>query len=125
MVSVNYKFVGRILKRLNSTGKIGVKKRVSNLQSKLLTDKKNEILLWVDQDCLMRISDLVNKVYEHCLIRVSSSAIQRFLKDFYYIIKSVVSVPETKNDERTLNLKEEYATKFRHLESTSEYKNLR
>ena len=38
-------------------------------------------------------------------------------------MKSVVSVPERRNDERTLNLREEYAAKFRHLESTSEHKN--
>ena len=54
---------------------------------------------------------------------VSSTTIQRVLQDFHYTMKSIVSVPELRNDERTLNLREEYATKFRHLESTSEHKN--
>ena len=38
-------------------------------------------------------------------------------------MKSVVSIPERRNDETTLNLREEYAAKFRHLKSTSEQKN--
>ena len=123
MLSVNYKSVWRILKRFNSTGEIGVKKRGGDLRSKLSADQKNEIILWVDQNCLMRISDLINKVYEHFLIRVSSSTIHRVLKDFHYTMKSVVFVPERRNDERTLNLREEYAATFRHLESTLEHKN--
>ena len=65
MLSINYKSVWRILKRFNSTGEIGVKKWGGDLRSKLSADQKNEILLWVDQDCLMRISDLINKVYKH------------------------------------------------------------
>ena len=121
ILSVNNKSVWRILKRFNSTGEIGVKKRGGDLQSKPSADQKNKILLWVDPDCLMCISDLINKVYKHFLIRVSSSTIQHVLKDFHYKMKSVVSVPERRNDERTLNLREEYAAKFRHLESTSEH----
>ena len=39
-------------------------------------------------------------------------------------MKSVVSVPERRNNERTLNLREECAAKCRHLESTSEHKNI-
>ena len=39
-------------------------------------------------------------------------------------MKSVVSVPEKRNDEKSLNMREEYAAKFKHLESTSEHKNL-
>ena len=45
MLSINYKSVWRILKRFNSTGKIGVKKRGGDLQSKLSADHENEILL--------------------------------------------------------------------------------
>ena len=37
-------------------------------------------------------------------------------------MKPVVSVPERRNNKKTLNLREEYAAKFRHLESTSEHK---
>ena len=122
MLSVNYKSVWRISKRFNSTGKIKVNKRGSDLRSKLSADQKNKILLWVDQDCLMCISDFINKVYEHFLIRVSNSTIQRVLKDFHYTMKSVVSVAERRNDESTLNLRKEYASKFRHLESTSQHK---
>ena len=123
MLSVNYKSVWRILKRFNSTGEVEVKKWGGDLRSKLTADQKNKILLWVDQDCLMRISDFITNVYEHFSIRVSNSTIQCILKDFHYTIKSVVSVPEKKNNERTLNLREEYAAKFRHLESTSKPKN--
>ena len=71
----------------------------------------------------MCISDLINKGYKHFLISVSSHTIHRVLKDFRYTMKSVVPVPKRKSNERTLNLKEEYAAKFRHLESTSEHKN--
>ena len=68
MLSVHYKSIGRILKRFNSTCEIGVSKSGGNLQSKLSADQKNEILLWVDQDYLMHISDLINKVYKNFLI---------------------------------------------------------
>ena len=112
MLSVNYKSVWRILKQFNSTGEVEVKKWGGDLRSKLTADQKNKILLWVDQDCLMRISDFINKVYEHFSIRVSNSTIQRVVNGFHYTMKSVVSVPERRNNERTLNLREEYAGKI-------------
>ena len=63
--------------------------RGGDLRSKLSADQKNEIVLWLDQDCPMRISDPINKVYKHFLIKVSSSTIQRVLKDFHYTKKSI------------------------------------
>ena len=38
-------------------------------------------------------------------------------------MKSIVAVPERRNDKKTLNLWEEYASKFRNLEFEQEHKN--
>ena len=83
----------------------------------------NYVLSWVDQNCLLRISDLIEKVFVNFSIRVSASTIQRVLDGFHYSMKSILAVPERRNDERTLNLMEEYALKFRNLESEQEHKN--
>ena len=58
---LNYKSVWRIIKKFNDTKEVGVKKRDGEKRSKLTVNQKNELLSWVDQNCLLQILDLIKK----------------------------------------------------------------
>ena len=102
---LNYKSIWSIIKKFNETKEVGVKKRGGDKPSKFTVDQKTELLSFVDQNCLLCISDLIEKVFVNFSIRVSASTIQRVLNDFHYFMKSIVAVPERRNDKRTLNLR--------------------
>ncbi|KAG0441934.1 hypothetical protein DMUE_0679 [Dictyocoela muelleri] len=115
-LSLKYKTVWRIIDKFNKTGESFIKTRGGNKRSKLTELQKNEIIAWVDQDCLLRISDLKSRVYEKFGINISLSTIQRVLNDFHYTLKTTVMVPERRNDPSTIETRKIYASEFRNLE---------
>ena len=124
MLSLKYSTVWRIVDQFNKTGDANEKKRGSDTRSKLTLDQKNEVLIWVDENCLLRLKDIVNLVQEKFNILTSKSAIERILHGFYYTVKSTVLVPQRRNNVRTIDIKERYAEEFRRLEAETEHSNL-
>ena len=64
MLSLKYLTVWRIVDQFNKKGDANEKKRGSDTRSKLTLDQKNEVLSWVDENCLFRLKDIVNLVQE-------------------------------------------------------------
>ena len=67
---LSYKSVWRIIKKFNETKEVGSKKRNGDKHSKLTVNQNNELLFWVDQNCLLGISDRIEKVFVNFSIRV-------------------------------------------------------
>ena len=86
--------------------------------------QKNKVLSWVDNNCLLKLKDLRIKVKEKFNILTSKSAIDRIFHEFHYTMKSTVLVPERRNDTRTIDIREQYAEKFRRLETETKHSNL-
>ena len=61
-------------------------KKLGHPCSKLTLDQKNEVLSWVDENCLLRLKDIVNLVQEKFNILTSKSAIDRILRGFHYTV---------------------------------------
>ena len=110
--------------KFNRTGDVSAKKRSVDTCSKLSQEQKNKVLSWVNNNCLLKSKDLAVKVKEKFNILTSKSAIDRILHEFHYTIKSTVLVPERRNDARTIDIREQYAEKFRRLETEMEHSNL-
>ena len=79
MLSLKYCTVWRIVNQFNRTGDISAKKRSGDTHFKLSQKQKNEVLLWVNNNCLLKVKDLVVKVKEKFNILTSKSAIDRIL----------------------------------------------
>ena len=124
MLSLKYSTVWRIVDQFNKTGDANEKKKGGGTRSKLTLDQKNEVLSWVDENCLLRLKDIVNLVQEKFNILTSKSAIDRILRGFHYTVKSIVLVSQRRNDVRTIDIRERYAEKFRRLEAETEHSNL-
>ena len=124
MLSLKYSTVWRIVDQFNKTVDANEKKRGGDRRSKLTLDQKNEVLSWVDENCLLRLKDIVNLVQEKFNILTSKSAIDRILHGFHYTVKSTVLVPQRRNDVRTIDIRERYAEEFRRLEAETEHSNL-
>lgn len=123
ILNLNYKTVWLIISKFNKTGIIKNKIRGGDKRSKLSENIKNEIISWVNADCLLRLSDIVEKVWNTYQIRVSKSLIDRLLKKFHFNLKNIIRIPERRNTIQTIELRFNYATRFRNIESSYQDKN--
>ena len=114
MLSLKYCTIWRIVNQFNRTGDVSAKKCGGDTHPKLIQEQKNEVLLWVNKNCLVKLKDLVVKVNEKFNILTSKNAIDRILLEFHYTMKSTVLVPERRNDTRTIDI----------LETETEHSNL-
>ena len=55
---------------------------------------------------------------------MSNVNIDRCLKKFHYTIKKISIVPDGRNNDRTIDLREKYAENFRRIETVYEDKNI-
>ena len=124
MLSLKYYTAWRIVNQFNRTGNVSAKKSGNDTRSKLNQKQKNEVLSWVDNNCLLKLKNLMVKVEEKFNILTSKSAINRILYELHYAMKSTVLMPERRNDTRTIDIREQYAEKFRRLETEKEHSNL-
>ena len=94
MLSLKYFTVWRIVNQFDRTDDVSAKKRGADTRSTLSQKQKNEVLLWVDNNCLLKLKDLVVKVKEKLNVLTCKSTIDRILHEFHYTMKSTVLVPE-------------------------------
>ncbi|OQS53590.1 hypothetical protein EHP00_2450 [Ecytonucleospora hepatopenaei] len=74
------------------------------------------IRIWVDEDPEVLLKVLAHKVANTFNIQVSVSTIDRVLCSFHYTLKDSTLVQRNQNNERTIELRFEYAQKFHQLE---------
>ncbi|KAF7691483.1 hypothetical protein CDIK_2578 [Cucumispora dikerogammari] len=92
-------------------------------RSILDSEQKEQIKTWVDENCLLTLNELSDKVFKVYRIRVSKSTIDRCLREFHYTVKMVTVVPAFRNSETTIKKRKEYAGLFRELEITHNNEN--
>ena len=123
LLGIKYSTIWAIVKQFNTTGSAIPKKRGGDKRSKLtyqFAEKQSTIM---DQKCLLKLSDIVARIQREFNISVSKNTVERVLKEFHYTMKSVVTVPGKRNDDRTIRLRSEYANGFRFLETEFENSN--
>ena len=123
LLGIKYLTVWAIVKQFNTTGSVIPKKKGGDKRSKLTSLQKNTLLSWVDQNCILKLSDIVARIRTEFNISVNTSTVERVIKDFHCTIKSVVTVPEKRNDDKTIRLRSECANGFRSLETEFENSN--
>jgi len=108
-----------IVSNYYANGSVEANVRGGNYRGKLSTQQKETIKYWVDEDCLLTLKELVQRVQTEFNLTVSTSCVDRCLRSFHYTIKNVLPVPAARNSERTIQLRFDYAQNFRKLEQTT------
>jgi transposase len=111
--------VATIVSKYYANGSVEAKVRGGNYRGKLSMQQKEAIKRWVDDDCLLTLKDLVQRVQAEFHITVSKSCVYRCLRGFHYTIKNVLPVPAVRISERTIQLRFDYAQNFRNLEQNT------
>ncbi|KAF7684984.1 hypothetical protein CDIK_4267, partial [Cucumispora dikerogammari] len=110
--------VRSIIKNYLSEGRINTLSRGGDNSSKLSFEQKNAIVDWVNENPIYTLKQLKLKVFDSFEITCSTSTIDRVLTEFHYTLKRLVLSPVTRNSERTLEKRFEYAQAYRALEET-------
>lgn len=123
MYRINYQTVNSIVKRYLKTGLIFVEKRGGDRRSKLTAEVKEGLLTYVDLECTRTLHEMVEWVKSTFNVDVSTSTIDRALREFHYTLKRVTLVPERRNSPSTIELRTSYAAIYRELEVDNDDKN--
>lgn len=105
-----------ICKRFDSTGSTEPSSKGGDHRSRLSEDQKSRIIQWVDEDATISLLSLKKKVFETYNLTISISTIDRILKNFHYTLKNSTIVPNSRNTERTVELRYHYAFEFENIE---------
>ena len=116
-LEVNRTTVSKIIKRFKESGEIMSKKKGGDFTSKLSGRDKEAIISWVDEDPLLTLGQLKEKINEELGRVVSISTVDRCLKNFHYTLKSLVPCPVRRNCDNTIEQRYQYALQYRLLES--------
>ena len=123
MYNLKYQTVNSIIKRYLKTGEILVKKRGGDRRSKLSLEIKQQLLNYVDEECTKTLRELVFWVFDKFNVQLSLSTIDRSLREFPYTVKRASLIPERRNSESTIEVREAYALSYRILEANNDDKN--
>uniref|UniRef100_A0A182MLK3 Paired domain-containing protein n=1 Tax=Anopheles culicifacies TaxID=139723 RepID=A0A182MLK3_9DIPT len=97
-----------IIKRYKETWQIEAKKRGGN-HAKLLSKC---IRGWIDEDCIVTLKALGEKLFREHGVRASRSTIAKEIKYFNYSFKMIQRVPERRNTGTRIEERTAYATSF-------------
>lgn len=91
---------------------------------KIENNHKEAIINYVDHDCSITLESIRQKLKDEFDLHVSIMTIGRCLKTFHYTLKRTTLIPERRNDDRSLNDRENYANKYFDILSTIDEGNL-
>ena len=77
---------------------------------------KKAVCDWVDNDCLVTLKELKERIQSTYSLSVSTSCIDRCFRSFHYTIKRIDSIPAQRKRESTIESRFDYATRFRELQ---------
>ena len=77
---------------------------------------KKAICNWVDNDCLVTLKELKERIQSTYSLSVSTSCIDRCLRAFHYTIKRAYSIAAACNRESTIESRFDYDTRFCELQ---------
>ena len=104
--------VAAIIRKFNRTGVVAANARGGDRRSKLDSEIKKAVCDCVDNDCLVTLKELKERIHSTYSLSVSTSCIDRCLRAFHYTIKRVDSIPAARNRESTIESRFDYATRF-------------
>ncbi|TBT97720.1 hypothetical protein CWI39_2789p0010 [Hamiltosporidium magnivora] len=90
-------------------------KRGGDGRSKLTLKIKENLQTYVDLECTKTLYELAEWVKCTFNVDVSTSTIDRALREFHYTLKRVTLVPERRNTLSTIEIRTNYATSFREV----------
>ncbi|TBU10098.1 hypothetical protein CWI38_2024p0010 [Hamiltosporidium tvaerminnensis] len=93
-------------------------------RSNLTLEIKESLQTYVDLECTKTLYELAEWVKSKFNVDVSTSTIDRALREFHYTIKRVTVVPGRRNTLSIIELRTNYATCFRELEVDNDEKTL-
>ncbi|KII71570.1 hypothetical protein RF11_04615 [Thelohanellus kitauei] len=96
-------------------GRVDSNKRGYTKPENLNEDQKEMIKSWVDNNAGIHLRTIVTKVQEEMDISDGKSTIDRILRRLHYSWKRMSIIPDRRNNESTLNIRERYATRYLEL----------
>ena len=108
--------VAAIIPKFNWTGVVAADAKGGDRRSKLDSEMKKVVCDWVDNDCLVTLKEIKERIQPTYSLSASTSCIDRCLGAFYYTIKKFDSIPAVCNRESTIESRFDYATRFRELQ---------
>jgi transposase len=96
----------------SENGRINKKNKGGNRRQLLSTEQQEQVLQWLDENCLLKLSVLRARCLETFNINPSESTLSRICKEFHFTLKRVSLQPERRNCDATLQSRQEYATRF-------------
>ena len=79
---------------------------------KLNDDHKNQIKLWVDENCSLSLKKISEMVLAEFGIKICKATVMKILKKFHYSIKRIHFIPERRNCQSTIDIRRDFALKF-------------
>ena len=107
-----------ICRLYDKTGEFSIKPHGGGRRPMFSSLQKEKICEWVDEDALLTLKKLKEKVDEEFSISCSLSTVDRILKEFHYSVKRAYPVPVARNTSSTIEKRYEYAQAYRSLEET-------
>ncbi|TBU05809.1 hypothetical protein CWI36_0574p0020 [Hamiltosporidium magnivora] len=123
MYRINYQTVNSIVWRYLKTGLVFVEKRGDDKRSKLPLEIKESLQTYVDLKGTKTLHWLAECVQSTFNIDVSTSTIDRAIREFYYTLKRVSLVSERRNSPSKIEHRTNYTNSFCELEVADEDKN--
>ncbi|KAG0430809.1 Paired box protein Pax-6, partial [Dictyocoela muelleri] len=107
-IDVKRSTVYNIIKRYNETNSTAHLPKGGDKRSVLSNNVKNKIKEWLDENCLLTLREIVEKIRIMHEINVSLSTVNRAIKDFHYTIKRLSVAPERRNCISTIDIRYQY-----------------
>lgn len=98
------------------TGTVYSKQKGGDMKSKLSFFHQQKVKEWVDDNCLLTLKQICQKLYKDHGVRVSQSTVDRCLKKFHFKPKQVSLVPKARNCAETTEKRTAYVQFFCNLE---------
>lgn len=100
--------------RIEKKAKGGVKNQKINEEINL------KIIQWVEENCALSLKQIKQKVFQVFNILVCETTIRNSLLRFHYSLKKISIRPQRRNNEQTINIRENYANNFLVLAASRE-----
>lgn len=111
-LELNVNSVSSIINIFKKTGRVEKLKTREKAGSKITAEASTLIDSLINSDVSITLKELKVRIRERLQINVSESLLCRKLKTMNYSLKRVSFVPESRNSEETINLREVYCNNF-------------
>jgi transposase len=111
LVGTSNSSISRVIRKYEDEGEVEKKKRGGS--AKKLSEEQRETLRdWVDEDCKVTLKEMKEKVKMEMNVKISTSTIDNYLRDFHYTLKRTSLIPIKRNDPETIEKRFAYAQEF-------------